>query len=125
MLWPAFSFGTCAIPVGRRESSDGVLDDIFTVSMPERVHEVRASRMGFVDRGGDPSTPGKKTQVWNHSVEKPLGCDDLERAAVIADPTATVRGSDELFSQGRGIKGSGDPVGAPRFRQSAFGQVDR
>ena len=57
-----------------------------------------------------------KTQVWNLAGEKPFGCDNLERAAVIADPTAIVwRGSDEVVSHRRGIKVLGTPLGHPDF----------
>ena len=51
VLWedfrPVFRFGTCAIPVGRRGSSDAFLDDIYTVSMPDVVHEVHTFLAGF------------------------------------------------------------------------------
>ena len=57
-----------------------------------------------------------KTQVWNQAGEEPLGCDELQMAAVIADETAIVwRGSDELPSHRCGIKVLGTPLGHPDF----------
>ena len=54
-----------------------------------------------------------KTQVWNLAGEKPFGCDDLERAAVIPDPTAIIwRGSDEVVRRGKVL---GTPLGHPDF----------
>ena len=96
--WPAFSLGTCAIPVGRRGSSDGILD---TMSMPERVLEVHTlfakvlwKRRGF---------------KWT-KVKPKYGILFVKNLSIVISQT---------WHQGFRA-----PVGAPRFCQSAFGQVD-
>ena len=92
------------------------LDDMYTVSMPEPVLEVHTFLAETLWTEAGIRVHQGKTQVWNLAGEKPLGCDDLERAALIAGPTAIVwRGSDELLSHRRGIKVLGTPLGHPDF----------
>ena len=55
---PVFRFGTCAIPVGRRGSSDAFWDDIYTVSMPDVCMRFTHFSQGFVDGSGDPRALG-------------------------------------------------------------------
>ena len=57
-----------------------------------------------------------KTKIWNAAGEKPPGCDELERTATVAEPTAVVwRGSEDLPSCRRGIKILGTPLGHQDF----------
>ena len=67
--------------------------------MPERVLEVHTLLAEALWTEAGIRVHQGKTQVWNLAGEKPFGCDNLERAAVIADPPAIVwRGSDEVVS---------------------------
>ena len=92
------------------------LDDVHTVSPPGRVSTVHSvldealwSEAGIRIHQG-------KTQIWNQAGEKPEGCEELERVAVAADPTAVVwPGSDELPSHKRGMKVLGTPLGHADF----------
>ena len=57
-----------------------------------RAREGGAQGLGreFVVRVGNSCPPRKKTKIWNAAGEKPPGCDQLERTAAVADPTAVV-----------------------------------
>ena len=92
------------------------LDDIYTVTMPERVREVhRVLEESLWSESGIRVHQGK-TKIWNAAGEKPPGCDELERTAAVVDPTAVVwRGSEELPSCRRGIKILGTPLGHQDF----------
>ena len=62
------------------------------------------------------SCPPRKNQDLECSRRKHPGCDELERTAAVADPTAVVwRGSEELPSCRRGIKILGTPLGHQDF----------
>ena len=114
---PAQGVGSGAVSNG---AGGGVLlaflDDVHTVSPPGRVSTVHSvldealwSEAGIRIHQG-------KTQIWNQPGEKPEGCEELERVAVAADPTAVVwRGSDELPSHKRGMKVLGTPLGHADF----------
>ena len=96
-----------------------LLDDIFTVSMPDRVQEIHTLLEGALWSEAGIRVHQGKTQVWNQAGEKPLGCDEMQMAAVTAHETALVwRGSEARH------QGSRDPVGAPRFRPSESGHAD-
>ena len=93
-----------------------LLDDIYTVTTPERACEVH----GFVkealwSQGGIRVHQGK-TQVWNHAGVEPPGCHRLQAEAVLSDPRAVVwRSAEELPMHQRGMKVLGTPLGHTEF----------
>ena len=89
------------------------LDDICTVTKPERVRDVhRILEESLWSESGIRVHQGK-TKMWNAAGEKPPGCEVLERTA---DPTAVVwRGSEALPPCRRGIKVLGTPLGHQDF----------
>ena len=85
------------MPPGRVSTVHNVLDEALWSEAGIRIHQ-------------------GKTQIWNQAGEKPEGCEELERVAVAADPTAVVwRGSEELPSHKRGMKVLGTPLGHADF----------
>ena len=64
-------------------------DDIYTVTMPERVREVhRVLEESLWSESGIRVHQGK-TKIWNAAGEKPPRC-ELEKTATVGDPTAVV-----------------------------------
>ena len=92
------------------------LDDIYTVTTPERACEVHGivkealwSQVGIWVHQG-------KTQVWNQAGVEPPGCHRLQAEAVLSDPRAVVwRGAEELPMHQRGMKVLGTPLGHTEF----------
>ena len=92
------------------------LDDVYTVSMPDRVCDVhRLLEESLWAESGIRVHEGK-TQLWSAIGESPPDHERLQRAAVLADPAAVVwRGSEDLPSHRRGIKVLGTPLGHQDF----------
>ena len=82
--------------------------------MPERVLEVHTILAeAFWTEAGIRVHQGK-TQVWNLTGENPLGCDDLERAAVLTQQPSSGGVRTSCFRTG-GIKVLGTSLGHPDF----------
>ena len=99
-----------------REYLLAFLDDIYTVTTPERACEVH----GFVEEAlwslaGIRVHQGK-TQVWNQAGVEPPGCHRLQAEAVLSDRRAVVwRGAEELPIYQRGMKVLGTPLGHSEY----------
>ena len=92
------------------------LDDVCTVSMPDRVCDIhRLLEESLWAESGIRVHEGK-THLWNAIGESPPGHERLQRTAVLADPAAVVwRGSEDLPSHRCGIKVLGTPLGHQDF----------
>ena len=123
----ARSVGESAAVVTRgRGSFRRFLDDVNTVSMPDRVCDIhRLLEESLWAESGIRVHEGK-TLLWNATGESPPGHERLQRAAVLADPAAVVwRGSADLPSHRRGIKVLGTPLGHQDFVRARAGDAQR
>ena len=102
------------------------LDDIYTVSPPDRVGAIhRMLARALWSEAGIRVHQGK-TQIWNLAGEMPDGCEALQTAAVLSDPTAVVwRGSEELPTHRRGMKVLGTPLGHTDFVRAHLEKTTR
>ena len=87
------------------------LDDMYTVTLPERVGPVNVTLQA---EPGDTkiTVHGGETKVWNSAGERPEACHELERVARLSDPEAIVwRGSGiPVDRQGTGDHNQRDPM---------------
>ena len=100
----------------RGESLMAFLDDIYVVTVPERVVEVHRMLEESLWADAGIRVHQGKTQIWNRAGEKPPGCEVLEQRARVMDPTSVVwRGSNDLPACQRGIKVLNTPLGQVEF----------
>ena len=90
-------------------------DDIFMVTMTERVgavYSVVEEQLRVHARIG---IHGGKTKVWNRAGERPQNCDVLERVAQMENPRAVVWRGSGIPTEQQGIKVLGTPLGHDDF----------
>ena len=90
-------------------------DDIFMVTMPERVgavYSVVEEQLRVQARIG---IHGDKTLVWNRAGERPQICDVLERIAQMENPRAFFWRLSDIPTEQQGIKVLGTPLGHDDF----------
>ena len=98
-------------------------DDIYMVTMPERVGAVYAIVEEQLRTRARIRIHGGKTKVWNRGGERPAICYVLERIARVQNPQAVVwRGSD-IPSHQQGITVLGTPLGHVDFIAQHFRNV--
>ena len=93
------------------------LDDIYTVSPPDRVGTVHRLARALWSEAGIRVHQGK-TQIWNSAGEMPDGCEALQTAVVW-------RGSEELPTHRRGMKVFGTPLGHTDFVRAHLEKTTR
>ena len=91
------------------------LDDIYTVTLPERVGPVNVTLQAGLWRHARITVHGRKTKVWNFSGERPEACDELERVARLTDPEAIVWRGPGIPADQQGIKVLRAPIGHLEF----------
>ena len=91
------------------------LDDICTVTLPERVGPVNVTLQAELWRHAKITVHGGKTKVWNSTGERPEACHELERVARLSDPEAIVWRGSGIPVDRQGIKVLGAPIGHPEF----------
>ena len=107
----------------RGEHLFAFLDDIYTVTRPERVGAVHACLAHELRTRASIHIHGGKTKVWNQGGVRPQICDALEQIAQRDHPRARVwRGSEVPTSQ-QGIKVLGTPLGHPDFIRQHLSDV--
>ena len=110
--WDRWSTKTSQLP---GEHLFAFLDDIYMLTMPERVGAVYAIAEEMLCMPAQIRIHGGKTKVWNRTGERPAVCDVLERIVRIQNPRAVEwRGSDFPSDQ-QGIKVLGTPLGHVDF----------
>ena len=97
------------------------LDDIYTVTLPERVGPVNVTLQAELWRHAKITVHGGKTKVWNSAGERPEACHELERVARLSDPEAIVWRGSGIPVDRQGIKVLGAPIGHPEFVRRAIG----
>ena len=110
-----FSVGQHAALLHRDERLFAFLDDIYVVSKPERVGEVHSVLERELWVHAKIRVHSGKTHVWNRSGRMPPACDELQRRAVLQDPTAQVWTGSGVPTQNQGIKVLGCPLGHEDF----------
>ena len=93
------------------------LDDVYIITSPARVSAIYAILHEELWRHARIRIHDGKTQVWNRSGNRPVGCDVLDRAVRALDPEFTTvwRGGGELVRQGVVI------LGTPRVTRTLSG----
>ena len=91
------------------------LDDIYLVTMPERVGAVYAIVEEQLRVQSKIRIHGGKTKVWNRAGERPQICDVLERIARFQNPRAVVWRGSGIPSDQQGMKVLGTPLGHVDF----------
>ena len=105
------------------ESLMAFLDDIYVVTVPERVVEVHRTLEESLWADAGIRVHQGKTQTWNRAGEKPPRCEVPEQRARDMDPTSVVwRGCDDLPACQRGIKVLGTPLEQVEFIWAHFDQ---
>ena len=95
------------------------LDDVYMATPTlDRVGPIYATLDVDLYRHARIRICGGKIQVWNAAGIRPRACDELERIAQEADPTARVRRRSLLFLVQQGITVLGAPLGSVEFVQA-------
>ena len=95
------------------------LDDVYVATpTPDRVGPIYTTLDVDLYRHARIRINGGKTQVWNAAGIRPRACDEVERIAQEADPTARVWRGSHLPLVQQGITVLGTPLGSVEFVQA-------